>query len=89
MSMAQETAHPLDIEIRAFEAKRKELERNYLRKFVVFKGGEFVGAWDTFDAAAREAVSRFGRGPYLIREVGAPPPVLPASVLFHNLRAAE
>jgi hypothetical protein len=87
MGMAKETPHPLDDEIRAFEARRADLERTYPNKFVVFKGSEFVGAWDTLDAAAQEAVRRFGRGPYLIRQVGAPPPVVPASVIFHNLAA--
>ena len=41
---------------------------------------EFVGVYATFAAAGRVAVRRFGRGPYLIREIGAPPLILPASV---------
>lgn len=36
---------------------------------------------DSQDAAA-EAVRRFGRGPYLIRRVGAPPLTLPPSVMY-------
>ena len=76
------TADQLATEIEAYEAQRAELERTYLGKFVVFTGQDFIGAWDTLDAAATEAVARFGRGPYLIRQVGgAPPPTLPASVL--------
>ena len=71
----------LETEIRAYEAKREELERDYKRKFVVFHGEDFVGAFDTFDAAARVAVRQFGRGPYLIRQVGVKfsplPPFLP------------
>ena len=81
-------ANQLATEIEAFEAQRAELEKTYMGKFVVFKGAELVGAWDTFDAAATEAVSRFGRGPYLIRQVGAPPLTLPASVLFRRQRIA-
>ncbi len=77
--MADDT---LQTELRAFEAKRAELERNHAGKFVVFKGDEFIGAWDTLNAAAAVAVAKFGRGPYLIRQVGAPPPSVPASVLF-------
>jgi len=83
-----ETHHPLETEIRAFEAQRRELERTYAGKFVVFKGGELFGAWDTLDAAAQAAVLRFGRGPYLIRQVGAPAATLPASVLFKPAMAA-
>ena len=78
------TDHQLATEIAAYEKKREELERLYPGKFVVFRGAELIGAWDTLNAAAGEAVARFGQGPYLIRQVGAPPPTLPASVLFRN-----
>lgn len=81
-----QTANPLESEIQAFEKLRPELEKNYSSKFVIFKGDVFVGAWDTLNAAAAEAVARFGRGPYLIRQVGAPAPTLPASVLFRSQR---
>jgi len=73
---------PLEVELRAYEAHRGELEEHHRGKFVVFHGEEFVGAYDTLDAAATEAVRRFGRGPYLIRQVGAPPIALPASVMY-------
>lgn len=78
--------NPLDLEIKAYERREKELEQLYPGKFVVFKGDELIGAWDTLDAAANAAVARFGRGPYLIRQVGAPRPTLPASVLFRPRR---
>jgi hypothetical protein len=41
--------------------------------------------YDAFDAAAKVAVQRFGRGPYLIRQIGAPPIVLSASVLYQPM----
>jgi hypothetical protein len=72
----------LETEIAAFEAQREELEKHYTGKFVVFHGDEFIGAFDTLNNAAAEAVRRFGRGPYLIRQIGAPPVTLPASVLY-------
>jgi hypothetical protein len=77
-------ANALDQEIAAYEKQLPELQKIYLGKFVVFKGGELIGAWDTLNAAAAEAVARFGRGPYLIRQVGSPRPTLPASVLFRR-----
>jgi hypothetical protein len=83
--VATETTNVLETEIQAYDKKLRELEKVYPGKFVVFKGEEFIGAWDTLNAAAAEAVARFGRGPYLIRQVGAPPPTLPASVLFRQL----
>lgn len=85
--MTSNEAHPLDRDIKAFEEKRAELEKTYPSKFVVFKDGQLVGAWDTLDAAATEAVRQFGRGPYLIRQVGAATPTLPASVLFRQMAA--
>jgi hypothetical protein len=82
--MASDMDSQLEVEICAYETQRAELEKNYSGKFVIFKGGDFVGAWDTLNAAAADAVARFGRGPYLIRQVGAPPSTLPASVLFRH-----
>lgn len=70
----------LETEIRAYEDRREELERHYKGKFVVFHTDEFAGAFDTFDAAASEAVRRFGHGPYLIRQVGVARPPISASL---------
>ena len=72
----------LDKEIQAFEEMRADLEEHHKGKWVVIHGGELVDTFDTLDAAATEAVRRFGRGPYLIREVGAPGVSLPVSVLY-------
>jgi hypothetical protein len=76
-------AMALEIEIATYERRREELEKYYPGKFVVIRGGDLVGAFDTFGNAAAEAVARFGRGPYLIRQVGAPPPSVPVS-WFHQ-----
>lgn len=64
----------LETEIRAFEAQREELERHHKGDFVIFHGEECIRAFSSLDAAAEEAVRRFGRGPYLIRQVGVPAP---------------
>lgn len=72
----------LSEEIAAYERRRGELEMDYLGKWVVFHDEELVGTYETFEAAAESAVERFGRGPYLIRQVGAPPLQLPASILY-------
>lgn len=75
----------LEREIAAFEAQRQDLEQHHMGKFVVFKDGTLMGAYDSMDAAAAFAVKKFGRGPYLIRQVGAPDAHLPASVLYRPL----
>ncbi len=72
----------LDKELQAFEGMKANLEEHHMSKWVVIHDGELVDTFDTLDAAATEAVRRFGRGPYLIRQVGAPSVSLPASVLY-------
>jgi hypothetical protein len=76
----------IDREIEAFESRRAELEARHLGKWVVFHNTEFIGAYESFELAAEEAVARFGRGPYLIRQVGAPPMVLSSAVMYHPMR---
>lgn len=63
----------LDQEIATYERLRASLEAEHHSKWAVIHGETYVGAYPTFDEAVREAVRRFGRGPYLIREIGAPP----------------
>ena len=69
-------------ELKAYERMRSTLETDHLGKWVVFHHQEFIGVFDSFETAAPFAVERFGRGPYLIRQIGAPPITLPASVLY-------
>ena len=60
-------------EITAYEMARDDLELDHPGKWVVFRNGSMIDAHDTFQLAAEDATRRFGRGPYLIRKVGAPP----------------
>jgi hypothetical protein len=77
----------LDREIEAYEKRRAELEEHSMGKWVVFHDQKLIGPFDTFENAAEEAVRLFGRGPYLIRQIGAPSIVLPASVMFRSVNA--
>ena len=72
-------------DIVAYEAMRSELETSKLGKWVLIYNKELISTFDTFDAAAKMAVQKFGRGPYLIRQIGAPPVSLPASVMYHPM----
>ena len=63
----------LDKEIAAYDGMRDYLEANHFGQWTVIHDDELVGTYDDFQEAAQEAVSRFGRGPYLIRQVGAGP----------------
>jgi hypothetical protein len=72
----------LEKDIEAFNAQRADLERQYNGSWVVFHDAAFFGAYDSFENAAQAAVQKFGRGPYLIRQVGVPEMILPASIMY-------
>lgn len=79
----------LDREIAAYENMRDFLEREHPQEWVVIHDEELSGTYDDFQEAAAEATRRFGRGPFLIRQVGAPPATLPASVLYRPVTHAD
>ena len=61
----------LQTEIAVYENLRVDLEQESFGKWILIHGKENIGIFDTFEDAAVEAGRRFGRGPYLIRQVGA------------------
>lgn len=74
-------------EIAAYESMLEELESEHLGEWAVVRGEELIGTYESFELAADDAVQRFGRGPYLIREIGGRPTVIPASVLYRPIHA--
>lgn len=72
----------IDKELVTYERIRQELEAHHMGEWALVRGEELVGTYASFDEAAKEAVAKYGRGPYLIRQVGAPPITLPASVAY-------
>jgi hypothetical protein len=79
----------VDKEITAYENMRGELEAHNMGKWVLIYDCKLIGTFGTFDEAATSAVAKFGRGPYLIRQVGAPPIVLPASVAYRVIYGSD
>ena len=78
----------LEHEIAAYNGMKADLERHHMGKWALIHGVELVDTFDTLDAAAQEAVRKFDRGPYLIRQVGAPEQVtLPTSVMYNPVHA--
>ncbi len=65
------------------------LEREHLHKWVIIYGEELSGTYDDFQDAAADATRRYGRGPYLIRQVGYTLATLPASVMFSPVTCAD
>jgi hypothetical protein len=74
-------------EIAAYEMMRADLESAHLGKWALVHDRKLIGVFDAFERAAETAVREFGRGPYLIRQIGAPPVTLPASVLYNPVHA--
>ena len=77
----------LDREIAAYESMRADLENRQMGEWALVFHENLIGVFPTFDEAAQVAVENYGRGPYLIRQVGAPPVTMPASVIY-NFRHA-
>lgn len=76
MAQANGERRPLDIEIAAYQKHASELEASHFGKWALFKGDALIAIHDTFEATAMDAVEQFGRGPFLIRQIGAPPIVI-------------
>ena len=77
----------LSKQIAAYDKMRDILEADFFGKWVVFYDEEHVGTYDDFQDAAAETIMRYGRGPYLMRQVGRGPLRLPASVLYRRVDA--
>jgi hypothetical protein len=74
-------------EIAAYETMRADLEAKALGKWVLVHDRQLVGLFNSFELAAQKAVHDFGRGPYLIRQIGARSISLPASVMYNFVHA--
>jgi hypothetical protein len=76
-------------EIETYETIRPDLEAQHLGKWALVYRKALVDVFENFDAVAAEAVRRFGRGPYLIRQIGSRAVTLPTSVMYGPLNASE
>ena len=74
-------------DIEAYDRIRDDLEAKHDGEWVVIHDQQLVGTFLSLQAAAELAVQRFGRGPYLIRQVGQKPFTLSASVLYRPVYA--
>jgi hypothetical protein len=74
----------IDEEIQAYEALQPSLEAEHLGEWVVMRDLKLIGLYPSAEAASAAAIKQFGRGPYLIRQIGAPPLRLPVSVIHHR-----
>lgn len=73
---------PIQHEIDAFQKMKSELEAGHLGEWVLIHDGAVIDYFASFELAADAAVRKFGSGPFLIRQIGAEPITLPASVMY-------
>ena len=78
----------LDEDIAAYGLMQDELERSHFGRWVLVHDRQLVDIFPSFKDAAKTAARNFGRGPYLIRQVGVRPAPLPVS-LIHRSAVAE
>ena len=76
------TMPSLQREIEAFKRLQRDLEADHMGQWVLFHDEQVIGFYASFEIVADEAVKRFGNGPFLIRQIGAEPITLPASVMY-------
>lgn len=60
---------PLEKELAAFEKLKAELLKNHKDKFALIHGDDFIGAFDTPDAAYQSGVQAFGKEPFLVKRI--------------------
>ena len=82
-------AKELSAQIAKYESIQDVLEADFIGEWVVVYDEEFIGAYTSFEAAAEDAVEKFGSGPYLIRQVGAPAMILPPSMWYRPVYADD
>jgi hypothetical protein len=78
----------LATEIETFERLQTQLESTAMGRWTLIYGTSLIDTFEDFESAAVEAVKRFGRGPYLIRQVGGSKVTLPVSVVYGPLHDA-
>jgi len=59
----------LEKELALFAKMKPDLLKNYEGKFVLIRGEEFLGAFDSVENAYSEGVRRFGREGFLVKKV--------------------
>ena len=74
------TQDPLAAEKTYLRSRRDELSKRYPGQYLLIKGEEVIGAFDSFDQAVEEGVSRYGHGPFLVQSVDQPDDDSPVTI---------
>lgn len=72
---------PLSVEKSFWSENQEQFSREYAGMFLLIKGTEIHGVFDSHDAGVTAGVEMFGRGPFWVCSVNKPEPdplVIPA-----------
>lgn len=83
--MAQQ--EPLEREREVYEAHLEEWRQSHLGKYVLIKGDEVLGFYDSLDAAFNEGTARFRLEPFFVKHI-VPPEVVNVSFFGRHLQSA-
>jgi orotidine-5'-phosphate decarboxylase len=76
-------AASLERQKEVYRREKERLEQHHMGEWVIVQGEAVRGTFASFNETATFAVKKYGRGPYLIREIGFTGEVrLPASVMY-------
>ena len=79
----------LEREIRAYAKLRDRLEAESFGQWAVVYGDDLAGIYESLEAAAVAAVERFGRGPFLIEQIGEDPGTLNIPTVWRVFNADD
>ena len=68
--MATSAQGLLKAEIAYYDEHARELLLEFPNRFVLIHGDELIGTFESRSEAVGEGVSRYGRGPFLVRRTG-------------------
>ena len=63
----------LDMNIKAYEKCKSELEARHMGKVAIFSDGKLIGIYDDGEEAYRLGLRRFGRGNFTTHNIGEGP----------------
>ncbi len=79
----------LDIELKFFDQKRKELLAHHQGKFALIKEQALIDVFDSAEAAFVTGVQRFGNVPFLVKQILSEDPVEHLPALIYGLTHAS
>jgi hypothetical protein len=79
----------LEKELAFFNKNKAEYLKQYKDKFILIKGLELVGSFDTDEQAYKAGIERFGNQPFLIKQVFEQEPTLTVSALYVGIMHAS